>query len=324
MTQRTSLTRTLILQRLADGQFHSGELLGKELGLSRASVSKNVKALGKLGLDIFSVTGKGYRLAKPISLLSHGQIVDRLEKLNPEQVNVLNIIDSTNTYIKQQKRSLSNGYVCIAEAQTEGRGRRGRSWVSPYGASIYLSMFWSFPGGYQAISGLSLVVGIAIVQALKKLDVQGAMLKWPNDVYLHGKKLAGILVEVEGQMGSACEAVIGLGLNIDLPESKVNIDQAWTDLSKSTGWQFDRNELAANIIDELVTVLTLFEKQGLQPFLDSWKQHDYYDNQPVTLHMGEKQVKGTVRGVNQDGALMLEQNNRVTPYHGGEISVRPG
>lgn len=322
MTQSASLSRTLLLQRLADGQFHSGEILGQELGLSRASISKHVKVLTELGLDIFSVTGKGYRLAKPLSLLSHKHIASELTLLNSSQVEVLNIIDSTNQYLKDLNRAKGNGYVCLAEAQTAGRGRHGRTWVSPYGASIYMSMFWSFQGGHQVISGLSLVIGIAIVKALKGLGVDDVMLKWPNDVYLHGKKLAGVLIEVEGQLGAACDCVIGIGLNISLPSNNLEIDQPWTDLTKGTGKDFNRNTLAASLINELVTILTQFEQSGLATFVEQWNTLDYFQQQSVKLLIGNKQLKGVACGINGDGALLLERNGQVDAFHGGEISVR--
>lgn len=323
MTQSASLSRTLLLQRLADGQFHSGEVLGNELGLSRASVSKHVKALTELGLDIFSVTGKGYRLAKQLTLLSHKEIALNLPSANSAQVDVLNIIDSTNQYVKDAKGPKVNGYVCLAEAQTAGRGRHGRTWVSPYGASIYMSMFWSFQGGHQAISGLSLVVGIAIVKALKGLGVDDVKLKWPNDVYLQGKKLAGVLVEVEGQLGAACDCVIGIGLNVDLPTTNLAIDQPWTDLAKGSGIEVDRNVLAAALINELTTCLTEFESGGLRQYVNEWNALDFFHKQTVKLLMGDKQFNGTAIGINIDGALLLDREGKVEAYHGGEISVRP-
>lgn len=323
MTQSASLSRTLLLQRLADGQFHSGEVLGNELGLSRASISKHVKALTELGLDIFSVTGKGYRLAKPLTLLSHKEIARNLLSNNVAQVDVLNIIDSTNQYVKDAKGPRANGYVCIAEAQTAGRGRHGRTWVSPYGASIYMSMFWSFQGGHQAISGLSLVVGIAIVKALKELGVEDVKLKWPNDVYLQGKKLAGVLVEVEGQLGAACDCVIGLGLNIDLPSKNLAIDQPWTDLVKGSGINVDRNVLAATLINQLMSCLAEFERSGLAQYVSEWNALDFFHQKPVKLLMGEKQINGTAVGINADGALLLNREGNVEAFHGGEISVRP-
>ncbi|GAA6186902.1 bifunctional biotin--[acetyl-CoA-carboxylase] ligase/biotin operon repressor BirA [Aliiglaciecola sp. NS0011-25] len=318
-----NFSRTLILQRLADGQFHSGEVLGQELGLSRAAVSKHIKGLCELGLDIFRVTGKGYRLAKSLTLLEHRKIAQLLPQVMQSQINVQNVIDSTNQFIRDMNVKPSNGYVCLAEAQTAGRGRRGRTWVSPYGSSIYMSMFWSFAGGYQAINGLSLVIGIAVVKALQTLSVKGAMLKWPNDVYLQDKKLAGILVEVEGQMGAACDCILGVGLNIDLPKKALNIDQPWTDLVQATGLTIDRNVLAATLIDELTKALTIFETQGLRPFISQWAELDYFYDKPVKLMIGNQCVYGKVKGIDNDGALLLEKDGKIETFHGGEISVRP-
>lgn len=322
MSTSANLSRTLLLQRLADGQFHSGEVIGAELGLSRAAVSKHVKALTELGLDIFSVTGKGYKLSKPLSLLEHKAITRLLEQHDNIQLTVLNIIDSTNQYVKDLRPQPTSGYVCLAEAQTAGRGRQGRTWESPYGASIYMSMFWRFDGGYQAISGLSLVVGIAIAEALSELSLVDAKLKWPNDVYVQGKKLAGILVEVEGQLGGGCDCIIGLGLNVDLPEKQVNINQPWTDIIRASGKQVDRNILAAHLIKSLNNALTLFEQRGLVPFLSKWQSLDYFYDQPIKLLMGKNEVQGIGRGIDANGALLLESDGEIKHFHGGEISVR--
>lgn len=322
MSASANITRTLLLQRLADGEFHSGEVVGAELGLSRAAVSKHVKALMELGLDIYSVTGKGYKLSKPITLLEHKSIANLLDETSGVHLNVLNIIDSTNKYVKDLIPSPPTGYVCLAEAQTAGRGRQGRTWVSPYGASIYMTMFRRFEGGYQAINGLSLVVGLAIVEALSTLELVEAKLKWPNDVYVEGKKLAGILVEVEGQLGEACDCIIGLGLNVDLPEKQINIDQPWMDIVKASGKSVDRNVLSATVINTLSKALTLFEQQGLAPFLSRWQSLDYFYNQPIKLLMGNKHIEGIGKGIDANGALLLECDGEIQRFHGGEISVR--
>lgn len=329
MTLQSNVARNLLIKRLADGVFHSGEALGEELGLSRAAISNHVKALTELGLSIFSVTGKGYKLEKPLDLLNNERIEQGLKPRLASDVEVLNVIDSTNEYVKNQIPELGslgsqkNGYVCLAEAQTAGRGRHGRQWVSPYGASLYMSMYWQFAGGYQAISGLSLVIGVSIVNALNQQHIKNVQLKWPNDIYLHGKKLAGVLIEVEGQMGSHCDCVIGIGLNISLPEDQQNIDQPWIDLTTAKGASVDRNALAANLIAELIKQLTLFESAGLAPFIEDWKALDYFQNQAIKLLMGNKEITGICRGIDQTGALLLETNGEVKAFHGGEISVRP-
>ncbi|MGS2722082.1 bifunctional biotin--[acetyl-CoA-carboxylase] ligase/biotin operon repressor BirA [Paraglaciecola aestuariivivens] len=323
MSQSTELIRGTLLTILADNQFHSGEILGEKLGISRASISNHVKVLSALGLDIYSVTGKGYRLAQPLNLLKLELIEQGLSKPPAEHIEVLNVIGSTNQYLKDKLGDLAQGHCCLAEAQTAGRGRHGRKWVSPYSASLYLSMYWSFAGGYAALGGLSLAVGVALVQALNQLGIQDVQLKWPNDIYAQGKKLAGVLIEVEGQMGSGCEAIIGVGLNVALPDKITEIDQAWTDLTRICQNKVDRNQLAGAIIERLRASVSTFEEQGLEPFIQAWQALDVYAQQEIKLIMGKQTIYGINRGIDATGALLLETEQGIKAFHGGEISVRP-
>ena len=315
--------RTHIIECLAPGNFYSGELLGEHLGISRAAVSNHIKCLNDLGLDIYSVQGKGYKLAKPLILLNKTAILTHLKQAASDRLMVLNVIDSTNQYIKNHQPELANGFVCLAEAQTAGRGRQGRAWVSPYGASLYLSMHWAFALGYQALNGLSLVIGVAVVEALKKAGISEAKVKWPNDIYVHGEKLAGILIEVEGQMGAACQCVIGVGINVALPESVTQIDQPYTDVQTIMQHEIDRNKFAAFLIDELLLTMETFEKSGLEPFIETWQAADVYANKPIKLIIGQKTIEGIGRGINNAGALLIETQEGLRAYQGGEISVRP-
>lgn len=329
MKANSDAVRTRILALLSDGTFHSGETLGIELGMSRAAISNHIKTLCGLGLDIYSVTGKGYRLAQTLDMLSVQRIAEYLphnasEKENAmENIEVLNVIDSTNQYVKDKKGQLTNGHICLAEAQTAGRGRHGRQWVSPYGASLYLSMHWHFVGGYSALGGLSLAIGVAIANTLEQNKIDGIKLKWPNDIYAQSRKLAGVLIEVEGQMGSGCDCVIGIGLNIALPDNVENIDQPWIDLASICQTPIERNQLAATLIAELRKTLILFEQDGLGPFVKKWRALDVYANKPVKLIMGQKNIEGIGRGIDVSGALILETEQGLQTFHGGEISVRP-
>lgn len=322
MSKLSDQHRIQLLQLIANGAFHSGEALGETLGLSRAAISNHIKALSALGLDIFSVKGKGYRLAAPLSLLQAEQILALRRRPAVGALDVLNIIDSTNQHVKSRTAELASGYACVAEAQTAGRGRHGRTWVSPYGASIYLSYFWSFAQGYQAMAGLSLAIGVAISEALRELGFADIQLKWPNDIYLNSKKLAGVLIEVEGQVGSACDSIIGIGLNVALPSSLEGIDQPFTDLASVADQQVDRNQLVAVLLDQLDHTLQLFEQQGLPAFSSAWQQLDLFRNKPVKLILGDQTVRGMGRGINDSGAFLLEHEGQIKAYHGGEISVR--
>ena len=323
MSKQTDLIRTKIVSQLAGGEFCSGQTLGDQLGISRAAISKHIKSLTDLGLDIFRVTGKGYKLASALKLLNTEQISAFRNQQTSSSIEVFNVIDSTNKYLKKNIEQLNNGHACLAEAQTAGRGRHGRHWISPFGASLYLSMYWSFPGGYQAVGGLSLAVGVAVVSALKKMGLTDIQLKWPNDIYSQGKKLAGILIEAEGQMGEACHCILGIGLNVAMPGNMVQIDQPWIDLAQMTYEVPDRNKLAAYLLDELILTLREFEESGLRPFVETWRSLDLYCDKPVKLLMGQKQVFGICRGIDGNGALILETENVRRSYYGGEISVRP-
>lgn len=324
MNRQTDLVRTKILSILADGEFHSGEELGHNVGVSRAAISKHIQWLSSLGLDVFRVTGKGYKLANPIQFLNPTSILQDVVLPEMAELEVLNIIDSTNQYLKDKIADLHNGHACLAEAQTAGRGRHGRKWVSPYGSSLYLSYYWRFEAGYQAISGLSLAVGVAITDALDELGIVGVQLKWPNDLYCQHKKLAGVLVEVEGQMGAACDCIIGVGLNIDLAEQQNEIDQPWIDLSSIANRAVDRNRVAAKIIDSLISAMKRFEKDGLESFLSKWQALDLYREKPIRLIVGNKTLQGIGKGISHDGGLLVEVEGNIQTYYGGEISVRAG
>ena len=323
MSKSSELVRGKLLSALADNEFHSGEFLGKTLGISRAAISNHIKVLSSLGLDIYSVTGKGYCLALPLTLLSHAKIRGQVDSSNTADIEVLNVIGSTNQYLKDKLIDIKVGHTCLAEAQTAGRGRHGRKWVSPYAASLYLSMYWSFEGGYSVLGGMSLAVGVAIVEALIKCDVQDVQLKWPNDIYARGRKLAGVLIEVEGQIGSECKAIIGVGLNVVLPTNIENIGQPWIDLSQLSKPLIDRNILAGTLINELNKNLALFEKCGLEPFISKWRELDIYANQAIRLIIGQQTFSGFSRGIDASGAILLETKQGIKAYHGGEISVRP-
>lgn len=323
MSQSSELVRGNLLSILNDNTFHSGETLGKNLGISGAAISNHIKVLSSLGLDILTVKGKGYCLSQRLTLLNTQKIREQLDSTHSADVEVLNVIGSTNQYLKDKTIDVENGHTCLAEAQTAGRGRHGRKWVSPYAASLYLSMHWSFSGGYSVLGGLSLAIGVAIVDALNQCGVQGIQLKWPNDIYAQGKKLAGVLIEVEGQIGSGCEVIIGVGLNVALPKNVQIIEQPWIDLAELTDPLINRNFLAGTLISELVRSLTLFERDGLKPFISKWRALDIYASKAVKLIIGKQSITGINQGIDLNGAILLETEQGVKAYHGGEISVRP-
>ncbi|MCG9584144.1 bifunctional biotin--[acetyl-CoA-carboxylase] ligase/biotin operon repressor BirA [Vibrio tubiashii] len=309
-----------ILKALSQGGFHSGEELGDKLGVSRAAISKHIKGIQAWGVDVFRVQGKGYQLAKPMQLLDN----ETLQNSLTNRVELIPIIDSTNQYLLDRVDSLESGSVCLAEYQAKGRGRRGREWVSPFGSNLYLSMFWRLDAGMAAAMGLSLVVGVAIVESLEEMGLTGVKLKWPNDLYYQDKKLAGILVEMSGQAGAAANLVIGMGLNLMMSEATEGITQPWASLDEVTdNQQIDRNQLAISMITTLHKALDDYELYGMAGFVERWNRLDNFINRPVKLLMGSREISGIARGINEQGAVLLETENGLETFIGGEISLRP-
>lgn len=308
-----------ILKALSDGDFHSGEALGQELGISRAAIAKHIKGLNDWGVDIYRIQGRGYQLAQPLQLLDETQLQAQVET----PIELISVIDSTNQYLLDKVNESDKGRVCLAEYQAKGRGRRGRQWISPFGTNLYLSMYWRLDAGMAAAMGLSLVVGIAAVEAIESLGIDGVKLKWPNDIYYQDKKLAGILVEMSGQAGGAAHLVIGMGLNIGMPDMQPEIDQPWTTLNQvSDGVLIDRTQLAIKLIEHWKNALEEYEMGGLAGFVERWNRLDNFIGRSVKLLMGPREIHGIVKGIDQQGGVVLETENGLETYVGGEISLR--
>lgn len=313
-----------VIEILSDGLFHSGEELAGFFGITRAGINKYIKVIRKWGIELESVQGRGYRLTYPLDLLT----IDKITKYYPKQNNaplevlsmleVLSIVDSTNQYLLDKLGELASGHACVAEYQQLGRGRRGRQWFSPFGSNLYLSMYWRLEQGPTAAIGLSLVIGIVIADTLRELSGQDIKVKWPNDLYLHDKKLAGILVEIAGKAGDIAHIIMGMGINLSMHNpSQTIVNQAWSNLGN-----IDRNLLTAKLLYTLRETLIVFEQKGLSAFIHRWNALDNFSNRPVKLIIGDNIIKGIAKGINEQGALLLEQDGKITPYIGGEISLR--
>lgn len=308
-----------LISILANGEFHSGEQLGERLGMSRAAINKHIQTLRDWGIEVFTVPGKGYSLPEPIQLLDEALIRSRIKQGN---ITVLPVIDSTNQYLLDRLNELHSGDACVAEYQQAGRGRRGRKWISPFGSNLYISMYWRLDQGPAAAIGLSLVIGIVMAEVLRDLGADQVRVKWPNDLYLQDRKLAGILVELTGKTGDAAQIVVGAGVNLMMRKAQAeDISQSWINLQEA-GVRIDRNMLAIRLVTELRTALKCFEQEGLAPFLSRWEKLDNFINRPVKLIIGEKEIVGISRGIDAQGALLLEQDGVIKPWVGGEISLR--
>ncbi|MCO6545515.1 MAG: bifunctional biotin--[acetyl-CoA-carboxylase] ligase/biotin operon repressor BirA [Gilliamella sp.] len=305
-----------LIEILADGQFHSGEELATIFGITRAGINKYIKQLREWGIELTSVQGKGYCLAAPLNLFNKTKINQHYQ--SNSRCEILPIIDSTNQYLLDRIDQLTSGDCCVAEFQSKARGRRGRKWFSPFGTNLYFSMYWRLEQGVAAAMGLSLVVGIVIADTLRALSGQDIKVKWPNDLYLNDQKLAGILVELAGKTGDCAHVVIGVGVNLTMTNPDTNIvNQKWANLGN-----VDRNLLVAQVAKTLKSQLIEFEKHGLVPFINDWNRLDNFVNRPVKLLIGDNIIRGIAKGINDQGALLLEQNGKIEAHIGGEISLR--
>ncbi|WP_394202022.1 biotin--[acetyl-CoA-carboxylase] ligase [Marinagarivorans algicola] len=307
---------------LADGEYHSGEYLGQQLGVGRAAIWKMVQQLQQAGLLIESVRGRGYRAAGGIDLLNAESINAQLSLAAKHCVSTLQVvrqIGSTNSTLATGEYGA--GAVMLAEQQTAGRGRRGRSWVSPLASNIYLSVRWHFHQGIANLEGLSLAVGVALAEALGFHGVDDVQLKWPNDLWLKGKKLGGVLVEIGGDVNGDCYAVVGVGLNIAMPKAVAqDIDQPWIDLA-SVGVTDSRNAIAASLISHLVVLLSSYQVQGFARYKSAWLARNALQGQSVSV-TGAAQLTGKVVGLSESGGLVLQTLSGEQVINGGEVSVR--
>lgn len=313
-----------LLRLLQDGRFHSGEALGAELGVSRAAVWKKLQALqAELGLSVHKVRGRGYRLEAPLQLLDEPRLNGQGD--GPGWLAyVLPSLDSTNA---EALRLLSSSpalpFYVLAERQTSGRGRRGRSWVSPFGENIYYSLVLRIDGGMRQLEGMSLAVGLALLQVVRDFGVSSAGLKWPNDVLVGERKLAGILLELSGDPADVCHVVIGIGLNVNMLAAEVGaIGQPWTSMRMELGRQLDRNELVCALNRQLSHYLDIQLRHGFAALQDEWQRSHLWQLRPVALTAGGEPVEGVVLGVDQSGAVRMQVEGVERVFSGGELSLR--
>lgn len=312
-----------LISLLADGAWHRGPALALALGVTRAAVSARVGELRKLGLTVFSVAGRGYRLAAPLELLdaariraAMGRADDRLDELR-----VLERIDSTNAELA--RRDANGMRACLAEYQSAGRGRAERPWASPFGANLYASLACDLRAQRAPLGALSLAVGVCVVEALTALGAQSLALKWPNDIWAGGQKLGGILIEHRGELGGRARLIVGVGLNVSMQRDQAQtVDQPWTRLADHVCVLPGRNALAGAVVATLIETVTVFERAGFEPFRGRWDSLDAVRDQPVRMIEAERERIGLARGIAADGALRVEINGEMQALYSGDVSLR--
>lgn len=314
------------LRLLSDGNFRSGEALARALGVSRTTVWKALQGLDALGVTLFRVHGRGYRLVTPVDWLDVAQVRRHLgPQQDAYQVHVLEAVDSTNTVLLAEALAgAPSGLALATEVQTGGRGRRGRAWHSGLGDGLTFSVLWRFERGVGNLGGLSLAVSVALVRALREMGGGEVQLKWPNDLLWRHQKLAGVLTEIEGDAMGPSAAVIGVGINVRLaPSVRQRIDQAVTDLTTASVPQ-DRNRVLGVVLRHLADALELFAARGFGPFMQEWESYDALAGKTVAVTTPDHgEHTGVAAGVGEDGALQLQTAGGLRRLHSGEVSLRP-
>ncbi len=322
--------RDALIRLLADGELHSGPDLAASLGCSRAAVWKMLQAMPQLGLQIEALPARGYRLERTLDLLDSQKIRLRLSPNASAKLadfRVLTQVDSTSGVLRAESPpSAGKARLLFAEYQTAGRGRRGRQWQSPFASGLCFSLSWCFDHPPASMSALGLAMGIAVRDVLAGLQPL-ARLKWPNDIVTPEGKLAGLLVEADGEATGPIHVVVGVGINVlDCPRL-MQADEGPFNLapvSLARGQRLPaRNELAARLLESLLDAFETFDQQGFAPFIDRWRQADAYHGQPVVVVAGQQRREGIARGIRADGALLLDIGGQVQPVLSGEVSLRP-
>lgn len=318
-----------LLKLMSDGEYHSGEALGQSLGISRAGIWKILESLSPYGLEIERVRGKGYCVRGGVDFLDEFSIRQRMAGESLALCSGLHIEQetaSTNQVLLDRINSgnpCENASVVFAEMQSAGRGRRGRIWQSPFAQNIYMSFAWRFESGIAAMEGLSLAVGLGVVKALNALGFEQASLKWPNDILSGDAKLGGVLIEIAGDVGGQCYAVIGVGLNVGMHEGAMQgVGQPWTSLQKLSGQNVSRNVVAAAILDALIPMVGSFESIGFSRYRSDWEGCCPHIGKRVLLETPSGAVHGVMLGVDDTGSLVMSVDGVEQIFVGGEISLR--
>ena len=321
--------RSLLLL-LADGRLHSGVRLARALGTGRAAVCDEIERLRASGVQIDAPAGRGYRLPGPVELLDARQIRSALSEERDRQVRsfeLLFVVDSTNTrLLGLPAPPAGHADVCMSELQHSGRGRHGRRWIASFGESIALSLAWTFVDAARANPALSLATGVAISRALARAGARGIGLKWPNDVWFDDRKLGGVLIELRVDAGGPAHVVIGVGLNASLSTALRCMVEASgvraAAVAEASSEKISRNRMAGLLLEELLSMLGQFERQGFAPFRDAWQALDVLHGRAAQVLVGDGAMSGMARGVDADGALLLESGGRIHKFASGEVGLR--
>ena len=319
-----------LISLLADGKFHSGDDLGAYFSISRAAVWKRIKILQQSGLVIYSVKGKGYRMMQTLELLEQEKIFSYFDADIKSLIRYFTLhteVDSTNQYLLNKiDHDDFHGHITLAEYQTQGRGRRGNAWISPFAAGISLSLGWHFDPAPEPLALVSLGTGVAVMRALRSAGIAEAGLKWPNDVIWNNCKLGGTLVEMRAESAGPCKMVIGIGINYSFPAElnySTGIDQPWVDIATIQKPAVSRNKFAAILISEILRMMNNYTGKDDCGIIDEWRRYDCMKGKLAKLVLPDRFVNGLILGIDDNGALLMSVNDRLEKFNSGEVSMRP-
>lgn len=319
-----------VLAQLDHKNYRSGQDLADQLKVTRATIHNCISRIESMGIKIERVHGRGYRLHYPLDLLSAEQIIETLDAKTAgklETLECLQEVDSTNRYATQLDLPAAGRFSAVlAESQKAGKGRRGREWISPFAANLYLSLLWPLQKPLHTASVLSPYLAVQVARSLHHAGLGAVGVKWPNDIYCHDKKLAGILIECVGELSGHCKMIVGVGLNVYMSRyQEINIDQPWTDIvTQMPNNSIERNKIAARLISSIAETLELFEQDKLNSLNHEWRQWDIMKDKPISVQSEHGIRDGFARGINDDGSLILESiSGEKENILMGEISIRP-
>jgi BirA family biotin operon repressor/biotin-[acetyl-CoA-carboxylase] ligase len=320
----------LLLVLLADGLVHSGEWLAKELKVSRTAVWKGVQRLRALGVAVEALPRRGYCLPHPVELLDARRIEAQIDPERRTAIRRLELkfdVDSTNTRLMSAAPPPpGSADACLCELQHAGRGRRGRRWIAPFGAGLAMSVAWTFGDGARTLPALSLAVGVAVSRALARAGASGVALKWPNDIWFRDRKIGGVLIELRAEASGPAHVVIGVGINVTMAAAmRLEIESGGVQAAAAAdacALPPSRNLLAGALLDELLSMLGRFEREGFAAFRDDWTALDALRDRPARVLLADSVISGTARGVDSEGALLLDTGGQVQRFVSGEASLR--
>ncbi|MCS5709408.1 biotin--[acetyl-CoA-carboxylase] ligase [Candidatus Berkiella cookevillensis] len=319
-----------IIERLKDAKFHSGVELAKDLRVGRTTVWKAIRYLRSLGVSIDAVRSRGYKLTQPLELLDKDKILSELSDLVQKQIyqfDVLPAVASTNDYLLSQIAYGQKPFsICLSESQTQGKGRQGKVWQSPFGRNLYLSVYGCF-NAVQNISGFSLSIATTILNTIEGFCTlpEGLGIKWPNDLMYGSAKIGGILIETQSNPAQQAEGiihvVIGIGLNFDM-EGFEPADKQWTDLKSVLGQVLGRNLFAGKLINKLLTDFVLFDQFGFDHFYSQWERFDLLKDKQIEISTPFSKEQGQYRGINKRGELLVEVAGALKALTYGNVSIK--